>query len=652
VSYHQHILDIPSARAELALQTLIAKYEEGAITTQDDLMNAIVEAYIGIIAESTDPTVKPISDEYGLNLYRDIITKPFAQISNDLDLAYRQLTRLNNSIVQLANLQTSERLGLAQTLKSVRTKVDAVRALSSDLTVVETFTSNANLDVAQTSASVNLATGVATLGITSTENLNDRIEAISVDYPDRNAKYLRGIPGNNLEIERTAQASSVIVSTAATLGEANSAISDVVFTGSNQTATNKAEAMIDTNAATWFEIESYFVPAIQPLKQQGKSYVYDNLSDKMAVFGEINSATLDQGWERSITWPGETAAVKKWIVTPYAGVAKPGSENALTLTVVFTFDSPVALSWMELIPMLEKMSTCSLTSVQVSPDGSTGWKELLAPPGLVLNTALSQPGDSLPETVRIKDHKGTAVIPCSVDKVKSVRVQLIQNTPYETLIAHSYQTADATLSIAETQWVKRSKKGWAGWTGSHYWQQQDTKTTETNATIRLTDTTAEKMSSRNYVDAGAVKTETVTSVKALENISTFYDIFKAYRYSAAIRDIDFKARSYTQSSMVVFNPIRFKQKVDAVSLYAAQVVPDNWPTGEYVTYEVSPDNATFTKIQPNNYTGTPAKAVIFDTPVDTVYLRITLTRPANAPNDSPVIDYVALSGAVHTEARI
>lgn len=624
---YENILDLHQRRAASSIARVLESYVNGEITHESDLLAALTEEYANLYATLTDPLITPEPMRVGELLRVSAIRTPMIQLDEDLDTAFSQLQRLHDAVVAITNLCAVERAGLDELLAQARDRVVEAKAWSSDsdptfLWASDTFKTTTRVSTQATSARIDTKLGVVTLGVDGEESLASKVSKVSIAHVGADSKYLEGMPGNWLEVKTSSSGPAV--------DEVTEPVAPV-FTGQTYKPSYSPAGMFDGDPSTWFEWERYLVPSSQRLTKRGFAWVVSSgtTGEVVSVFG-AQGITNDYGWEYTIHWPDEEATedARHWIVTPQP-TDDPAGDHMLRMHVSIDFESPQPLSWFEMLPYFsggtvrsdaDRTAGFRLASLQASADGTTAWTELVQTP-IDLTAALDQPIDAIHAGIPVKDYRGTAVVPCPLSRVKSVKMELVQDGPYPTIIAHKFHIKKTQVNTKSSSWfgLKKSSS-----TSIQY--------------SRVQETTLNPTQDGGKIFLGWGSTTSKTDLE----IDTFYDIIKSYRYAIGVRDLGLFQRLYAPASQVVSRPLIFEKSVVAASLIVGEHIPEGWSSDtRWIRYEISPDGTNWIEIIPQNTDGSVGAVVRFD-PTNRLYVRATLTRPADKPGESPVLEYYAV----------
>jgi hypothetical protein len=632
---HEHILNLPEKRAQQALTRLVGAYQRGELAHESDLLSQLTSEYTSLFTGLTDPSIAPI-DMRGDLPRVSAVRRPLEQLDSDLETCFEQLSRLRNAVANASNITVAEKSGIEQLLSRARDRIIEAKSWASEsdsefLWVNDTLKTTNRVD-ASSSARIDTTLGIATLAIGGESPLSERVASVTVQHVSAETKEVDGLPGNWLELAGDA-GSKVVQEVANPVA--------VTFTGNTYKDSANPASMFDGDPSSWFEWEKYMVPAQQKLVHPtptAEAWVIPagTAGQDTNVFGP-NGVTKDFGWEYAVNWPADdvsTPPAPHWIVTPAtvlpSGVVVPADYKAqkngdspFTLQMEVQFDSQQELSWIELLPYIPPNAgdfAYRLESLYVSPDGVNEWVNLIQTP-LELNPAFDQPIDTTRTGLPVKDYRGTAVVPCNVPRVKAIRILLTQDAPYSTDIGHKF--------FVKTTVTNTQRSSWFGLSSS-----SSTNTAYTRvATPALSP---ETNSGRTFVGWG--KRVTVTDT----DVSTYYDILRAYRYCIGVRDLGLFKRQYEKSSRLVTKPLVFEKNVTAASLLVSEIVPEMWSTSQrWISYEISHDGSTWQPIVPQNTDGTTDGVIRFPA-TRKLFLRVTFNRPDDRSTETPILEYYAI----------
>lgn len=646
---HEHILNIHERKAQDALTRIADLFNSGDISFEADLLQGITQEYVQFFNNLAKPTITPEPLVKDSLLYVSAIRNPMVQLDNDLNVSYAQLSRLVSAAKMMSNICSTERSGLASLMEEAYASVDGARLWASDsdtnfMWSSDTFKTIQKINYPASTARIATDSGVVTLAVESEETLLPKIANVVIAHSGLQEKYANGLPGNSLEVKN--------IGWSANPEQIKEPISPV-FTGTTYQDSANPYNMFDSEHNTWFEWEKYLVPAAQSTVSAGSAVVAGQGGARVPVIGPT-SQLKDYGWYHTVRWPdADGTESRHWIITPWGSpeISPSGEDVGLTLELHVDFTDAQELSWLELTPYLatsadnRSSQPAKLMSVLVSPNGSDGWVQLVKrPDGIYMTPDLRQPINYSDVGIPVKDHKGIAVLPCPIRQVKSIKIQLAQDTPYKTKIGHQFfikkskvdQRSGGLLGIGE------SKKLW------------EMYTRVPNEGLNTFPTSIKKKLNLGIMTGFAVSptpaagllfgllSRNKTTVTDIE-VKSYYDILEAYRYCIGIRELGLYKRVYSETGTLLSKAHTFKTPVRTATLVVSEQIPDGWDRQtDWVTYQLSPDGTTWYDTVPQNTGGTESTVVRFDTPTKTVFTRITLRRPENRPTESPIINYYAI----------
>lgn len=677
------LLTMESAKAKLALDSLIAQFEAGEISTESELLDKVNKTYVDLYTGVTEPFITP--REIGTLVPRySALRDPLVELEKDFELSREQLAKLKTGAEALVMQQTQEIKGLQELFTQATRQMVDLQAIDENAGTwkTDTFTSLVGIDTGLTTADVNTSSGIVTLRVESMLSIRDQIAGVTVDHVDvpaelpktqsqastRGSSEVDGLPGNPIEIETTTQAVSNITEVAqATIPEPTS----LKYVGDSHPERANLVSLFDESNSTWFEWGAYVVPNNQYLKKQGSAYVACEPSQGklMKVFG-IDGVTEDLGWKFNIPWPGTTEVSERFIVSPWYLSDTPRCQLSMTMTI--RFSSPLPLSWVEILPEIIKNSNVQLIAASASADGSTGWTDILKRrETLVLNDKLDQSITATDAGITSKDISGSAILQCSMPKVSAIKLHFVQDTAYEMLVGHRYALEQYDVSITansrgvwDTHWYSAGKvsirKGilteYIATTNGRLDFTRNLPEHEYHSSRKVPHRWASDAEKREFGGYTFMKTEAAnvlwsTGIASLysfsepEETANLYDIFKAYRYSIAIKNIGMYTRQYSKTGALTTKAHLFASPITAVTMTALDTVPEDWSADkQWITYQVSHDGNTWFDIQPNRTGTSPGTTVYFPAPTRSVRIRILIERPDDRPRETPVIEYYALQG--------
>lgn len=675
------LLTLESSKAQQALDALIAQFEAGEISTEADLLNAVAKAYVDLYTNISEPNITPVPVGTTYPRYESL-RDPLVQLEGDFKLAADQLRLLRRGVESLAMQITGELAGLNDLYSQAVRQLINLQVLNENTGVwkTDTFTSLIAVDTSQTSADVDTNAGIVTLGVDSMLSVRDKISSVSVDHSvspvelpktqqenaARTVNPVDGIPGNPIEV-------ASVGTTPTGMSEVDNTIKEptaVQFVGDTHPERSNLVSLFDEDNSSWFEWGAYVVPDNQYLKRQGLAYISCDASQGKAykLFG-ISGVTEDLGWKFNIPWPGTTEVSERSIVSPWYLPDTPRCQ--LNMVVTIRFNSPMPVSWIEILPQLINNCNAKLVAVTASPDGNSNWTDILKRrDGVIFNSNLDQSIIADELGISSKNTSGAALVQCAIPSVAAIRMHFIQETSYETTIGHKFtieQYSDWQVGNAAGAWDTgdlhsvgkvsmrkgiltdfiNSHGGVLDFTPNLTWHEYHSQ-----RKVPILFTSEEER--RNFGGFTFMQTQAAadfwgTGISALYHFSeasetlNVYDIFKAYRYSIAVKNISMYSRQYASSSAFVSKAHLFADPITAVTLTVLDTIPENWPiTKKWLTYQISADGSTWYDIEPDRTGSAPGTTVHFDAPTHSVRLRIIMERPEDRPRETPVVEYYAL----------
>lgn len=132
------------------------------------------------------------------------------------------------------------------------------------------------------------------------------------------------------------------------------------------------------------------------------------------------------------------------------------------------------------------------------------------------------------------------------------------------------------------------------------------------------------------------------------------EILTAWRYAIAISDISLISGTFRQSGEMILGPYVWAERPGRVRFSAAIDVPSAWGSGNWVSFDLSPNQTDWYPVSPEgksvpNEYALGTIPVHDDIPVIPVtepklWIRIRLNRPENDPERTPVVSRVRLVG--------
>lgn len=634
MSTTEQILNTHELRAQNAIVRLSEEFNTGNLSLESDILERVTQEYISLFNSLGKPRITPREMNKGDLLRLSSILYPLVELDEDLDIGYSQVDNIRSSIKNISNLCAIEREALGEQLSEVQTKTKLFQLWTPDTNEDiqwsgDTFNNTARIDEASSTAWHNAQLGAVSLKPISSIDLNNVISNVKVYPTFTDSTHPEGMPGNTLEIAGTGYKDNPDLGAEPT---------NPIMMGDTYKDSSNPKNIVDNDSTTWFEWEKYMLPATQRLSLVGYALVpggttiyriigedaFSTDSGGSPEHLDLANSTNNYGWRAYFQWPNsaDQDQIPYWVVHPWAKTDTPPNENnKLTLTFSIELASQQDINWISLTPYMAGITGAtvdwelleSVTAIYGDEDKS---KELLTQ-SLKLNSNIQIPIDK-DSGIPVKNVAGVAVIPCNVENVKRLIFKVSQPHYYETKIAHAF-------------YIKETKYESTFWRGLSKCHRSSISYTRVANPINNDPI-------RNNVKGllGLGGNETWTDL----SITKYYDIFKAYRYCIGIRDITLSQREYESTGMIQSIAHYFEKEVSAVSLITGEIIPEDWPQSNWISYQISHDNQTWKNI-------VPQKSDIDNSMVEfpatkTVYLRAYLTRPANRPNETPCLTYYAI----------
>lgn len=297
MSVHQHILNIHERKSRYALDRLIEAYNRGDISHEADLLSSVTGEYQSFYHNLAMPAITPEPLVVDNLLFVSSIKTPMIQLDEDLLISYEQLERLSEATKMIANLCSTESLGLSELINEASAAVSAVKLWASDSDPDynwggDTFTDLSKTDKAHTSSRVATGLGILTLPVADEIPLYSNISRIAITHPSTET-YAYGMPGNSLEVSNVGWNRNP---------EEVAEPVNPTFTGAVESDSSNPAAMFDSDTNTWFEWEKYLLPVTQKCMMAGSAYVAAPDGELVDVIGP-NGVTENYGFEYTLKWP-------------------------------------------------------------------------------------------------------------------------------------------------------------------------------------------------------------------------------------------------------------------------------------------------------------------------------------------------------------
>jgi hypothetical protein len=533
------------------------------------------------------------------------------------------------------NRELGETSAIGSIIKQVKNKVSTYQLFSSDsdakfLWASDSFTSLENINPQATTSYIDTSAGVAMLGVTSLDSIISYVKKISIDHGNS-----VGMPGNN----------SVITSVGGPVSpDEKNPEPQAILEGRTDLHAQVAN-MFDSQANTWTEWEQVYIPRKQKCESIGTAWKYNKAGQEIDVLDKTKDKTGEPaGWRKFVQWPGSS----DWDRNPPENkgyfIANFDKENNAKLIFTLELDEPRKLSTVTLSPQLLGGVYPIVRDLSISLEGPDSYSRSIARNVYLtekLNESLTSSRAGVPE----KNYTGIGIFTVPDEKVKYITFSLEADGSYIPLLGlghhYYYQVIQkrSELSIVFIHLVSYST-----WTERLPNPDEGVQAGSSKGDLSAIGEIA------GYIFGGPMGSVIGSVVGSLigTDVSTkilragdAYDIFDGTRSAIGIKDIDLSVREYSPQSIIVSTPYRFPKELDSVSLISTDQIPEGWDTStEWISYEISTDGNTWTHITPQNK-GTSKDTVV---PVsgNSITVRITMRRPEDSINESPVLLNYAL----------
>lgn len=541
----------------------------------------------------------------------DKMNRFLQSFQDDTNILQNQADVLQAAAVQLYNATKTEiekaKNQNAQAANKVKTMQLYSTANTEDLTVFgDFFKTNELVDFSK--MPTNMAAdfthpGQVTLGRTaSSDNFLKKANVTILSSSN-------GFPGRNQEIEDPATAAPLPGSDA----------TEPVYTFKAQTRiSNAIVSILDGVPTTWLEYENNLVSDKDRIIAKNFNFQY-----KVDSSSEANKSQIH------IDYGVPDGTLLDWASGPEFGVLK--------LDLQFDFLLPKVINNINYVPFgLEDNSNypVKIKSVMISTD-ETNWKTL-SPSDVWVGTDLNLEAARTANNVSLNG----AVWTFEEQPVQYVRMSIEQPKSIKSNIGHLYY-------VTKTKQVRTSEPDAA--TPGHI-----VVVTKTVGGDRVEGPIPETTRTNRYF--GPKNTVNGSLIQKTE-------YFPGDRWVIGIRDINIEKVTYAETSTIVSKPFRINGVVDRVSIEAQISVPDGFSSSDvWVKYYISPDNGLtwnpISRIQ-DDYLGIP-EIVAYNDPlpaefrdsgisyvktasaVDTLRVKIELSRPPDMTSSSPVVYWYKL----------
>lgn len=623
----QPLLTTTNSRARKLLDKIEADIYSGLIKTENDLAEALFFATHEFIDTVGNPLMSPEEIRKDDQLVREKIEVPIAEASEDIEVAYEQLSSIRGITTQIFNLATAEVNGLKERVDQVTGLVNTLRIITGDsdksfVWVGDSFNDKSKVDPSS-SARVDINGGVVTLNPVESKSMTDNIVRayIDKDYSEG------GLPGNNLEIQSPG--------VQALTGTGKSP-RPITYRDSNHTGS--LVALWDGEPDTWFEWERLYVPVPQTTIEAGLSIVADPA-------GRVNKdIAMLYNWNCFVRWPGEEAldvgvGLKglplvtfegnhiKTVVKrrpdpskrndsqiPFKKVKKEGEREDLTLGITIELSEAMPVSWVQLTPLIKEGLYPTVEQILISNDGEV-WKALLETP-TTLHPRMNRGISFEAEGVVGNSFEGVGVWSLPSTPIKYIKIYLKQESAYKTKygIAHRFYYKQNN---------KKKKNDWRG---------------RTKGPVTIVG---------DFASApGDTPDPTYGEQELKPALRDAFDILEADRQVIAIRDFLLEQRVYDVEGTFLSKTWTLEKEINVVGLLANEIIPIEWPDTDedgrpWIMYEISPDGTNWYSITPQN-SDLDDTIVTFPVPTKTIQLRATFSRPEDRETETATLSNYAL----------
>lgn len=652
-------LPITSIRdsADLSVARLKESLAELGVLSESSLLLSLYRELVTLRNGVGNPVTQTRDILPGALMFKEDISQPLSQSVADISVLRRSLSSLRSYSLSAFNIMLSEVAGLDQLAGQARSSLSSFRVQTSNVTnefvwVSDSFNSREKVD-GISSVNVDTRGGFISLQILAEEPMAKYLSSVAIDKDL--ARSTKAIPGNNSEI-RDFEAASVQNRLADVSPEPAPTLYGQV------SATDDVTNVFDGDPGTCFELESCWAPTPQRVGLVRTAFVSNGGGDRRFLYTE----TQKYGWKVNVQWPGETSldtnnGAGYWLINLYgfdvyqivadifgkqkseARVAAGSSPDysGISLGMTVELDQPRAVSLISLTPYIRESKYPRLDSLEVSQDGKT-WKRVEQ--GLVLSPEVGENDFQQFGGIPIKNDAGTKFWNVSEPYVKYVRLRMSQPESYKCYLGHKYYVQPMSVTKTTNILVFSSTKH------RDEFQRLPDPSYMVVGTSKVAGTSSLGgiwMLAGGSALGGAL-------VGSLYNVSTtkepvgsveeHYDIFLGLRYSVGIRDFTILQHEYAQTSQLTSRDLRFASPVQAVSLIATENIPPSWGDGDWVRYEIN-TGGDWREVCPlNRQNRGSAPTALVTQPTTSVRVRITMTRPSDRLNETPLVLSYAVKG--------
>lgn len=598
----------------------------GAITSESDLVLSLYEKLLEFYTSLGVPTISAKAVQRGELPIRDRFNNFFSLSKSDSTRAIRLLTELRKLVLAGFNAASAEREGLLASIKSAVAAVDKFRLWSADtkgdfIWFSDVLSSTNNLDVE--ASTVNVADGVATLGVSSVDTVSPASMSLLV-----NPNGSVGFAGNALEVRNPGWNLS-------TTGkkEPNPELYGGVDNAGLVMLSDVTKAF-DGDPSSWFEWEAYYARMKQKVESVGTAWV----STPNGVEQNIYDITKGYGWNTFKLYPGgELDTGPNGQGFPI--VADIKSKQTISVVIEVDFSTPQHISNISVLPYLRGSTLPTISSVEV-------WRSGEAKPFVLEAMRRSTLTSELKATLGNAD---VFIWSFPIITATKIRINLMQSYSYPVKIAHKYK-----VNFIETETTRK-----------YVWGLM--KNSKTKNTVERVPTdqyisgnySVKPMWTENILAAGLVgflihpfslawtlasltgfaSKEVQTTIKATEE---HYDIFDAERMMIGLRDVGFMRVLYNAESILISKTYVVPKPISSVALQVEDEVPSSFGAGDWIVYEIAFDSDdTWYPVVPMGRAGESAIFPPSGT-ANSVRMRARIRRPSGNNSETPIVYWYAL----------
>ncbi len=677
---------IPSSLFDSRLSLAMQRLEQKLRSSRSPSEALLIQEALRCLADASD-AIKPILrceplPVRGL-LMKDHIGIPLSEAVYDISQLYQAISKLQGHSLSAINILLSEvssldALSLEARDRISRSRVEAISDVSSFYWIYDSFTSLERVDPLS-SAHVNVRGGFASLQVIAETPLSSRISKVSIDKSEAIAG--KAVPGNNSEI-RDLESSTA----GSRMADISPEPSPVLY--KDVAASDDISVIFDGDPQTYYELESCWAPRTQWLAEVGTSLVNTGGGKRSDVY----ERTKKFGWRAFINWPGEAnldtnGGKGHWLINLYREEDLKPDYGGVTLGLTIELDQPTPLSLIALTPFIRESKYPELTYIEVSSDGSS-WVRVGG--SLVMTPEVGENDFSVLGGVPVKNDAGTKYWNVAGSAVKYIRIRMHQNAAYRCTLAHKYyyqlvketkttsilifsstKSRDDYVRVADPStieigsYVVKGVPSWlqvaGGLAAQGYANKLDSPGSakdlgyanyfDANTGERASSSSNNPLAGLGSMGAfslaagvlGSVYNSTKTRTP-VGGVESGYDIINGMRYAVGIRDLLLLSHEYSNTSQLTTKELQFDSPVQNISIVATERIPEGWPKGKWIRYEVSV-GGVWTELSPLNRVDHSGLPVVVPTNGSSfVRLRVTLTRPDNKPNESPLVLSYAIKG--------